>query len=62
MIGEVVAEKPQSLFVDLGYDVIKVPLDQVVSRGKPGAAKMAVSGEVVVDASDRKDTRSRMLT
>ena len=52
LIGEVVAEKPQSLFVDLGYDVIKVPLDQVVSRGKPSAAKVAVSGEAVVDASD----------
>jgi serine protease Do len=34
--GEVVAEKPNALYVDLGFDVIKVPRDQVVGRGKPG--------------------------
>lgn len=34
--GEVVAEKPQALYVDLGFDVLKVPRDQVVGRGKPG--------------------------
>ena len=36
--GEVVAEKPGALFVDLGFDVIRIPRDQVVSRGKPGEA------------------------
>ena len=35
--GVVVAEKPGFLYVDLGFDVLKVPRDQVVSRGKPGA-------------------------
>src|SRR4051812_22385182 len=36
--GEVVAEKPQALYVDLGFDVVKVPRDQVAGRGKPGAS------------------------
>ncbi len=34
--GEVVAEKPQALYVDLGFDVLKIPRDQIVGRGKPG--------------------------
>ena len=52
LIGEVVAEKPQALFVDLGYDVIKVPLDQVIGRGKPSEASKPERGPVAVDASD----------
>jgi serine protease Do len=36
--GEVVAEKSTALFVDLGFDVIRVPRDQIVGRGKPGEA------------------------
>src|SRR3954463_1677860 len=36
--GEVVAEKPQALFVDIGFDIIRVPRDQVVRRGKVGEA------------------------
>ncbi len=38
VVGEVVSEKPNAIFVDLGYDVIRIPRDQVVSRRKPGAA------------------------
>ncbi len=32
--GQIVAEKPGTLFVDLGFDVIKVPKDQVIERRK----------------------------
>jgi serine protease Do len=34
--GEVVAEKPNAVYVDLGFDVVRVPRDQIVGRGKPG--------------------------
>ena len=34
--GEVVAEKPNALYVDLGFDVLRIPRDQIVHRGKPG--------------------------
>jgi len=44
VVGEVVAEKPNVLFVDLGFDVVRVPRDQVVSRRKGDeAAKVAAS-------------------
>ncbi len=42
--GEVIAEKPNALFIDLGFDVLKVPRDQVVSRTAPGAAVPTVVG------------------
>ena len=35
--GEVVAEKPNALYVDLGFDILRIPRDQS-SRGKPGEA------------------------
>jgi serine protease Do len=40
VVGEVLAEKPGSLFVDLGFDVLKVPSDQVAERHKyePGGS------------------------
>ena len=41
--GEVVAEKPHALYVDLGFDIVKVPRDQVASRGKPGSAPAAAA-------------------
>src|SRR3954447_19045848 len=44
VVGEVVTEKPNALFVDLGFDIVRVPRDQVVSRRKGGeAAKVAAS-------------------
>ena len=50
--GEVVAEKPNALFVDLGFDVIQVPRDQVVSRGKPGEATRSEGPPARGDDSD----------
>jgi serine protease Do len=44
VVGEVVAEKPNFLFVDLGFDIVRVPRDQVVSRRKGNeAARVAAS-------------------
>src|SRR4051812_16439713 len=34
--GEVIAEKANALYVDLGFDILRIPRDQVVHRGKPG--------------------------
>ena len=39
--GEVIAEKPATLFVDIGFDVLKVPRDQVVARRKATEAAKA---------------------
>ena len=42
--GEVVAEKPGALYVDVGFDVVRVPKDHIVHRGKPGTAPATVAG------------------
>ena len=42
--GEVIAEKPATLFVDLGFDVLKIPRDQVVTRRKSTEAAKAPAG------------------
>jgi serine protease Do len=41
VVGEILAEKPNALFIDLGFDVLKVPRDQVVERRKPDQAGAA---------------------
>jgi len=41
MTGEVVAEKPGAIYVDLGFDVVRVPRDQIISRSQPGQAEKA---------------------
>ncbi len=47
IIGEVVAEKTNALFVDLGFDIVKVPKDQVVARRKGDEVKKLAGGPVV---------------
>ena len=37
--GEVVAEKASALYVDLGFDILRIPRDQIVQRGKPGEGR-----------------------
>ena len=32
--GEVVADKPNALYVDLGYDILRIPRDQILRRAK----------------------------
>ncbi len=39
--GEVVAEKQNALYVDLGYDLLRIPRDQVVRRAKLDEAMRA---------------------
>ena len=34
VIGEVVAEKPTALYIDLGYDLLRVPREQVLRRSE----------------------------
>ncbi len=54
--GEVVAEKPTALYVDLGFDVVKVPKDQILGRGKPGEASAAAVASTTVRADDTDRT------
>jgi serine protease Do len=54
MVGEVVAEKANSLFVDLGFDIVKVPKDQIVSRRK--GDEVAKTAGPVIAASDADPT------
>jgi serine protease Do len=46
--GTIVAEKPGALYVDLGFDVIRVPRDQVASRAKATDSEAAAPGHPVV--------------
>jgi serine protease Do len=50
--GEVIAEKPSALYVDLGFDVLKIPRDQVASRKPPGAATAPTAAAARVEESD----------
>src|SRR5262245_39193741 len=34
VVGEIVAERPAAIYVDLGYDILRIPRDQVVRRVK----------------------------
>jgi len=34
VVGEVVADRPAALYIDLGYDILRIPRDQVVRRAK----------------------------
>jgi serine protease Do len=53
MVGEVVSEKPAALYVDLGFDVIRVPRDQIARRGKPDElAAVGAAASPAVDLSD----------
>ncbi len=51
--GEVVAEKQNSVFVDLGYDLIRVPRDQIARRaqGDEASAPAAASPSAEADSS-----------
>jgi serine protease Do len=59
IVGEIVAEKPQAYFVDLGYDVIRVPRDQVVTRRKPGEG---AAGRAVDIAGSGRTAASGLFT
>jgi serine protease Do len=48
--GDVVAEKPNALYVDLGYEMLRVPRDQIVRRAKGDEAVASPSASVGVEA------------
>jgi len=52
--GVVIAEKPNALYVDLGFDVLKVPRDQITGRGKPGATPPQASTAASPDETDTR--------
>jgi len=47
--GEVVAEKANALYVDLGFDILRIPREQIVRRDKPDAAGIASAPLRVAD-------------
>lgn len=51
--GEVVAEKPSALFVDLGFDVVRIPKDQILNRRKRGEAAPVAGAAGPSDADPR---------
>ena len=62
--GQVVAEKPTTYFVDLGFDVIKIPKDQVIERRKatdPPKDLPRPSDTVLIDSDPSNFYRSADL-
>jgi serine protease Do len=51
-VGTVVAEKPGALYVDLGFDVVKLPRDQIVARHSPDQAAPPPIGTAAEPASN----------
>src|SRR4051812_32824877 len=54
VVGEVVAEKANALYVDLGFDILRIPRDQVIQRGKPGEG--GTTSSTAARASDADPT------
>jgi serine protease Do len=52
VVGTVVAEKPGALYVDLGFDVVKLPRDQIVARHSPDQAAPLPIGTAAEPASN----------
>jgi serine protease Do len=52
VVGPVVAEKPGAYFVDLGYDLLRVPRDQVEARRPLGAAPAAAAAPAEAAPAD----------
>ncbi|WP_240907381.1 S1C family serine protease [Paludisphaera rhizosphaerae] len=54
VVGDVVAEKPEALYVDLGYDLLKIPRESIAKRAKgeeAAGAVVATPGGTVADPS-----------
>jgi serine protease Do len=43
IVGEVIAEKPSALYVDLGFDIVKVPREQIETRHASDAPPAPIS-------------------
>jgi len=59
--GEVVAEKQNALYVDLGYDLLRIPRDQIVRRAKLDEALRAAPASQGMDIDPSGFFSSRML-
>jgi len=59
--GEVVAEKQNTLYVDLGYDLLRIPRDQIVRRAKLDEALRAAPASQGMDIDPSGFFSSRML-
>ena len=51
--GEVVAEKPGALYVDLGFDVLRIPRDTIARRSKAGDAPAASAAAPTAEADSQ---------
>jgi serine protease Do len=49
VIGNVLAEKPAALYVDVGFDVIRIPLDQILNRRPAAAGPLAPAAPAPAD-------------
>ncbi|HEY2157490.1 MAG TPA: trypsin-like peptidase domain-containing protein [Isosphaeraceae bacterium] len=49
VVGDVLSEKPNAIYVDLGFEVIRIPRDQVVARRKAGQAAAASAAPAAND-------------
>lgn len=52
--GDVIAEKANALYVDLGFDILRIPRDFIVKRGKPGtvtSTESVATGPIGADPS-----------
>ena len=56
VVGDVVSEKTGAIYVDLGFDVIKIPRDQIVSRRKPGEGGIAVAAGIAAAVPESDPT------
>jgi len=50
--GEIVADKPNALYVDLGYDILRIPRDQVLKRAKIDESSAGAKGPARVTELD----------
>jgi serine protease Do len=52
VVGDVLAEKPNAIYVDLGFEVLRIPREQVVSRRKAGQAGAGAVAAVAAQEVD----------
>jgi serine protease Do len=57
IVGEVLAEKSSALYVDLGFDVLRIPRDQIQRRSPPGAARPAADRSAAEETNGFFDSR-----
>ena len=55
VVGEIVADRPAAIYVDLGYDILRIPRDQVLRRAK--GVEAATGSRASTDRS-RKTARA----